>query len=96
MNQEFYGLVCKYTKLTSTSKETGTVEVGYIEDGHYHLEPVIETKEYKIHLVYNQKDKWDLMFYYNIDRPTGGIGIMGNDANTVIRQKYLDNYVNKA
>ena len=84
------------TILTSTSKETGTVEVGYIEDGEVHLEPVIETKEYKIHLVYNQKDKWDLMFYYDIDRPTGGIGIMGNDANTVIRQKYLDNYVNKA
>ena len=84
------------TILTSTSKETGTVEVGYIEDGEVHLEPIIETKEYKIHLVYNQKDKWDLMFYYNIDRPTGGIGIMGNDANTIIRQKYLDNYVNKA
>ena len=84
------------TILTSTSKETGIVEVGYIEDGHYHLEPIIETKDYKIHLVYNVKDKDDLMFYYNIDRPTGGIGIMGNDANTVIRQKYLDNYVNKA
>ena len=84
------------TKLTSTSKETGTVEVGYIEDGHYHLEPIIETKDYKIHLVYDVKDKDDLMFYYNIDRPAGGIGIMGNDANTVIRQKYLDRYINKA
>ena len=84
------------TILTSTSKETGTVEVGYIEDGHYHLKPIIETKDYKIHLVYDVKDKWDLMFYYNIDRPTGGIGIMGNDANTTIRQKYLDRYINKA
>ena len=83
------------TILTSTSKETGTVEVGYIEDGEVHLKDIVETKEYKMHLVYNQKDKWDLMFYYNIDRPTGGIGIMGNDANTVIRQKYLDNYINK-
>ena len=84
------------TKLTSTSKETGTVEVGYIEDGEVHLEPVIETKDYKIHLVYTVKDKDNLMFYYNVDRPTGGLGIMGNDANTVIRQKYLDSYINKA
>ena len=69
------------TILTSTSKETGTVEVGYIEDGEVHLKDVIETKEYKIRLVYDVKDKDDLMFYYNIDRPTGGIGLMGNDRN---------------
>ena len=84
------------TTLTSTSKETGTVEVGYIEDGEVHLKDVKETKDYKIHLVYNVKDKDDLMFYYDILRPTGGIGIMGNDANTTIRQKYLDRYINKA